>query len=91
VAARGRQHGGGWAIPWRTHADRRSAGYWEKLRFPFRWNDIVSALDAITRIPGGGDAASVETALQRLVDRQQPSGLCIRPYEQARERTSTSG
>lgn len=29
------------------YPDRKAASYWTKLTFPFRWTDLVSALDAI--------------------------------------------
>ena len=52
------------------YPDRRAASYWEKLRYPFRWTDIVSALDAITLVGARHDEPALAGALAWLTDRQ---------------------
>jgi hypothetical protein len=52
------------------YPDRRAASYWEKLRYPFRWTDIVSALDAIALVGARHDEPALAGALAWLTDRQ---------------------
>ena len=68
-----------------AYPDRRAAVYWEKLRYPFRWTDIVSALDAITQVGIGREDQQVQAALQWLAQHQRPDGLWRSPYEKARD------
>jgi hypothetical protein len=63
-----------------TYPDRREAGYWTKLAFPFRWTDVVSSLDAIARIGIPADQPDVARGLRWIRDHQLPSGLWSTGY-----------
>lgn len=67
------------------YPDRRAASYWEKLRYPFRWTDIVSALDAITLVGARHEHPAIAGALAWLNDRQRPDGLWHSGYEKAHD------
>ena len=69
-----------------VYPDRRDASCWEKLRYPFRWTDIFSALDSIMRVGIGPGDYQVRAALEWLATRQGPDGLGRSPYEKARDR-----
>lgn len=68
------------------YPDRRAADNWAKFRYPFRWTDVVSALDAMLLVGIGADDPAVSQALEWLVDRQAESGLWRSPYEKAADR-----
>jgi hypothetical protein len=58
-----------------TYPDRRAAAYWEKLRFPFRWTDIASALDAMLLVGIDIHTPAIARALAWLTERQDEHGL----------------
>lgn len=68
------------------YADRRGSEYWEKLRYPFRWTDAVSALDAILRAGMPADEPEVAGALAWLAERQRDDGTWRSPYDRAADR-----
>lgn len=65
------------------YPDRRAATYWRKLAYPFRWTDLVAALDALALV--GLDVAepSITRALAWLRAQQGPDGLWRAGYQQA--------
>lgn len=58
-----------------AYLDRKDAGYWTKLAFPFRWNDVVSALDSMALVGIDRDQADVARGLDWLLQDQLASGL----------------
>ncbi len=58
-----------------AYPDRRSAGYWTKLAFPFHWTDVVSALDTVALIGLEATAPDVACGLDWVRENQQPDGL----------------
>ena len=58
------------AAPPDDYPDRRAAVYWEKLRYPFRWTDILSTLDAITQVGIGREDQQARAAFEWLAQRQ---------------------
>jgi len=58
-----------------AYPDRRGADYWMKLAFPFRWTDIVSALDTVGLIGLESDRPDVARGLRRVRESQLSSGL----------------
>ena len=52
----------------------QAASYWVRFEYPFWWNNLVSALDAISLIDPRIDAP-VQGALDWLREHQQPDGL----------------
>jgi hypothetical protein len=69
-----------------AYPDRRDPSYWTKLAYPFRWTDVVSALDAIGL--GGLQASEpkIAEALSWLVDAQGENGLWRAGYESPRNK-----
>lgn len=63
-----------------AYADHGSAACWTKLTFPFRWTDLVSALDAVALIDGNPARPDVAGGLDWLVQHQRPSGLWLSGY-----------
>lgn len=68
-----------------TYPDRRAAVYWEKLRFPFEWTDVASALDSMLRIGIDRRQSAVARALVWLSGRQGEDGLWRSAYGNAAE------
>jgi hypothetical protein len=67
------------------YPDRSDAGYWTKLSFPFRWTDVVSALDAIALVGLGTENPHVSQALTWLVRHQRPDGLWQSGYGKTKD------
>ena len=66
-----------------TYPDRRAAAYWKKLRYPFRWTDIISALDALLLLGADPQEPAIAGALRWLIHRQDPHGLWRSAYAKA--------
>ena len=58
-----------------AYPDRRSASYWTKLAFPFRWTDVVSALDTVALIGLGAAQPDVARGLDWVREHQLANGL----------------
>ncbi|HEX9096340.1 MAG TPA: hypothetical protein VF990_09590 [Candidatus Dormibacteraeota bacterium] len=67
------------------YPDRADAAYWTKLAFPFRWTDLVSALDAIALVGLGVENAHVSDALNWLIRHQRKDGLWRSGYGTTRD------
>jgi hypothetical protein len=50
-------------------------GYWVRFEYPFWWNNLVSALDSISRIGLPKEDAQIQQALTWLVEHQEEDGL----------------
>ncbi len=68
------------------YPDRRDADYWNKLRYPFRWTDVLSALDSITLVGLSIENDNVADGLRWLEAQQRPDGLWRSAYAKARDR-----
>ncbi len=68
------------------YPDRHDAEYWHKLRYPFRWTDVLSALDSITLLGISVENDDVAAALTWLEAQQRPDGLWHSAYEKAHDR-----
>ncbi len=68
------------------YPDRHDADYWYKLRYPFRWTDLLSALDSLTLLGIGIENDDVADGLSWLEAQQEPDGLWRSSYEKARDR-----
>jgi hypothetical protein len=60
---------------WYEHPDN-----WVRFQYPYWWNHLVSALDAVTRIGVSGDDEDVSRALDWLVSHQEENGLWKASY-----------
>ncbi|MEI2702230.1 MAG: hypothetical protein V9E83_07500 [Baekduia sp.] len=68
------------------YADRRAAGFWQKFRYPFRFTDLVSALDAMQLAGLGSGDEALTRGLDWLAGRQGDDGLWRTPYDKAADR-----
>lgn len=68
------------------YPDRRAAGFWTKITYPFRFTDILSSLDSLSLIGFSKDDPQIGEALHWLITRQEESGLWRSPYEKAKDR-----
>ena len=62
----------------------RSAEYWTRFQYPFWWNNLVAALDSVTRIGLGADDERIGRALRWLADHQEQDGLWRETYAKPR-------
>lgn len=66
-----------------VYTSYQSADYWVKFQHPFWWNNLVAALDTVSRIDPARDEA-MQKALDWLIDHQEPDGLWKSSYAQER-------
>ena len=70
----------------------QAASYWVRFDYPFWWNNLVTALDSLSRIGLSGKDEQIRQALQWLVDHQEKNGLWkvsyAKPQEQEKETAS---
>jgi hypothetical protein len=57
------------------YPDRKAASFWEKIRYPFFWTDILSALDSLWWLGFSGEDSDVQKGLDWLVANQEEGGL----------------
>jgi hypothetical protein len=67
------------------YPDRKAASYWTKFAFPFRWTDLVSALDAIGLTGRGAEDPHVADGLAWLARHQGRDGLWRSGYRKTRD------
>jgi len=58
-----------------AYTSYRDARYWVRFEYPFWWNNLVMALDSISRIGLPRDDEQIKEALQWLVEHQEADGL----------------
>jgi len=63
---------------------------WIRFQFPFWWNNLISALDSLSRIGLAKEDPDIERALQWLIDHQQSDGLWKMSYSRIHKETATS-
>ncbi|MBM3293751.1 MAG: hypothetical protein FJY82_04415 [Candidatus Aminicenantes bacterium] len=56
------------------YEDRREASHWEELSYPFWSTNILSVLDAVSRMPPDQRPSKIEAALEWLIGRRNDSG-----------------
>ena len=57
------------------YPDRKAAYFWEKIRYPFWWTDILSALDSLWWLGFSGEDPDIRKGLDWLLDNQVDTGL----------------
>jgi hypothetical protein len=57
------------------YPDRKAASFWGKIRYPFWWTDILSALDSLWWLGFSQDDQDVQMGLDWLIANQEKSGL----------------
>lgn len=58
-----------------SYTSYQAASYWVRFDYPFWWNNLVSALDSLSRIGLSSHDGQIKQALKWLVDHQEKSGL----------------
>ncbi len=66
----------------------QAASYWVRFEYPFWWNNLVAALDSVTRIGLSKEDAQMQQALNWLVAHQEEGGLWRVSYVEGKERQS---
>jgi hypothetical protein len=57
------------------YPDRQAASFWEKIRYPFWWTDILSALDSLWWLGFSAHDRDIQKGLEWLIANQEESGL----------------
>jgi hypothetical protein len=58
-----------------SYSDRRAAYFWEKIRYPFWWTDILSTLDSLWWLGFSREDPDIQKGLHWLISNQRPDGL----------------
>jgi len=58
-----------------AYASYHSPAYWVRFEYPFWWNNLVAALDTVSRLGFTWEDGQVQAALSWLASHQEPSGL----------------
>ncbi len=58
-----------------SYTSYQAASYWVRFEYPFWWNNLVAALDSISRIGLPRDDPKIKQALDWLADHQDDDGL----------------
>jgi hypothetical protein len=57
------------------YPDRKAASFWEKIRYPFWWTGILSALDSLWWLGFSEEDPDIKKGLEWLIDNQEENGL----------------
>jgi hypothetical protein len=68
------------------YSSYRAASYWVRFQYPFWWNNLVAALDSISRIGIPAEDPRIARALGWLVEHQGKDGLWRDTYASPRAR-----
>jgi hypothetical protein len=71
-----------------VYTSYQAASYWVRFEYPFWWNNLVAALDSVTRIGLPKEDAQMRQALSWLAAHQEESGLWRASYVEGKERQS---
>jgi hypothetical protein len=63
-----------------SYGSYRAADTWLRFEYPFWWNNLVAALDALSQLGPSAEDPSIRTALNWLRDGQQECGLWKASY-----------
>jgi hypothetical protein len=58
-----------------TYPDRKAVSFWEKIRYPFWWTDILSALDSLWWLGFSREDPDIQKGLDWLIANQEEGGL----------------
>lgn len=58
-----------------AYTSYHSAEYWVRFEYPFWWNNLVSAMDSLSRLGLTRDDPQIQLALDWFKDHQEPGGL----------------
>jgi len=69
-----------------SYTSLQAAEYWVRFEYPFWWNNLVSALDSLSRIGLSREDDQIQRALDWLCDHQEESGLWKVSYMKPNEK-----
>jgi hypothetical protein len=69
-----------------VYTSYQAASYWVRFEYPLWWNNLVAALDSLSRIGLSRKDQQMALALSWLVDHQEESGLWRVSYAQTQEK-----
>jgi len=72
-----------------VYTSYQAASYWVRFQYPFWWNNLVAALDSITRIGLSADDERIARAIRWLTGHQEKDGLWretyVKPHAKGKE------
>jgi hypothetical protein len=68
-----------------AYTSYQAASYWVRFEYPFWWNNLVAALDSVSRIGLSKEDAQMQQALSWLIAHQEENGLWRVSYAEAHE------
>jgi hypothetical protein len=68
------------------YPDRQAPSFWTKIRYPFWWTDILSALDSLSWLGFSKDDPDIKSGLDWLIANQEETGLWRSGYPNAKDR-----
>lgn len=69
-----------------VYTSYQAASYWLRFEYPFWWNNLLTAMDSISRIGLSRDDPQIKAALDWFRDHQEESGLWKVSYARPGER-----
>ncbi len=67
-----------------VYTSYQAASYWVSFQYPFWWNNLIAALDSVTRIGLTAKDDRIARALRWLIDHQEKDGLWRETYAKSR-------
>jgi hypothetical protein len=67
-----------------VYTSYQAASYWVRFQYPFWWNNLITALDSVTRIGLTAEDDRIARAMRWLIDHQERDGLWRETYAQPR-------
>ena len=71
-----------------AYSSYQSPGYWVRFEHPFWWNNLVSALDTLSRLGLSVEDPQIRNGLDWLVEHQQEDGLWRLNYNKNEEKNT---
>ncbi len=68
------------------YPDRKAASFWTKIKYPFWWTDILSALDSLSWLGFSKNDPDIMSGFDWLVTNQEETGLWRSGYPKAKDR-----
>ena len=57
-----------------VYTSYQSADYWVRFEYPFWWNNLVSAMDSVSKIAPDRNDSKIQEAMQWFIDHQNTNG-----------------
>ena len=69
-----------------SYTSYQAASYWVRFEYPFWWNNLVTALDSLSRMGLSKDDEQIKQALDWLRDHQEKGGLWRASYARPKDK-----